>query len=62
MLTALQAQAQLQRKSCQVDNLETALGKAQLVSQACQYQEPFWLLLFRQHQQVYLCPCRLSRS
>ena len=52
MLIALQAQAQLQRKTCQVDNLETALGKAQLVSQACQQQEAFWLLAPRQHQQV----------
>ena len=48
----MQAQAQLQRKSCQVDNLETALGKAQLVSQVCQQQGAFCLLLHRPHQQV----------
>ena len=51
MLSAMQAQAQLQRKSCQVDHLGTALGKAQLVSQVCQ-QEAFCLLLPGRHQQV----------
>ena len=52
MLSALQAQSQLQRKSCQVDNLETALGKAQLVSRVCQQQEACCLLLPGRHQQV----------
>ena len=52
MLIALQAQAQLQRKSCQVDNLETALGKAQLVSHLCQQQECLCLLLLGHHQQA----------